>query len=1020
MSFDERQEEPSELETRATDKACKREPDAGSPPVPSGTPGDTTALRAPVSSTPRPRGAHATGSEGSLASKIERLAPGTRMGRYILIEQVGAGGMGVVYKAYDPELDRPIALKLLHLDPVEDENVLQARARLLREAQALARLNHPNVIAVYDVGIVLDQVFVAMEFVEGQTLRAWLKAASRSRQEILRVFREAAQGLAGAHRAGIVHRDFKPDNVILGSDGRVRVLDFGLACGVHGDDQEIPVYGSPTESDSGRRWLGSELTHAGTLIGTPRYMAPEQHLGEPTDARTDQFSFCLALYEALYGESPFAERSRDEFRQAVIEGRVREPRGSANVPGWLRRILRRGLAVRPSDRFDSMEELLARLDADPRTRWRRHGALLLLVGLAVFLGTILLQGQQNQRRACRSAGDALTDVWDPNIRLAIQRAFRATGALNADPTYRRIAQLLDAYTAKWVQTRTEACEATRVRGEQSESLMDLRMYCLDQRLTQVRALTKVFATQSDSRTVDRAVEAVVALPAVAHCDDVRALTTAVPPPENPDQRRRTDRLEERFAEVKAHYDAGLYVEGRQKLDRLMPEILGLGHKPLEGRAYLLLGLLQDRLEEWQAAAESLYAAGQAASEAHDDLTVAEAWSQMVWVLGYQQGWLDEANLMGKIALAAAARAGNVPRIRAKILHRLASAQDVARGNFIKAAHYDEQALAVLSAANDPDDPELGTIHNNYAVDLLQLLELEKAEHHLRETMAIYNRTLGPGHYNFGNPYMNLGRIYLLRSKHDDAAHWFERAAALYEARLGRVHPKVAQALGYVAMARLGQGDIQGALELSEEAMDIIRVKAGPDNVRMAAHLATRGKALRTEGRWTEAESDFERAVRLLERHTAPTNTSLVEPLLDLGNVLNTTGRPSEARERCQRALDLAAGFGASMRYQIESGRALTCLARARLAQGRPRQALELLESALAALENIPTGERFLPETQLAAAQALWESGGDRARALALAELAAATYAEAGAAVRLELNRATKWLVARRQPTVALE
>ncbi len=281
------------------------------------------------------------------------LQPGTMLGRYRIESRLGSGGMGIVYLAHDPQLERKVAIKLL-ISTATEASV----ARLLREAQALARLSHPNVVAVHDVGIHEDNVFVAMEFVEGDTLTQWLRKSPRNHDEIMAVFTSIGHALAAAHSVGIVHRDFKPDNVMVGRDGRARVLDFGLACAVglsissSGEDlRETESAGSP------RGYLTQPLTITGAIMGTPAYMAPEQFLGREPDVRTDQFSFGVALYEALCGRRPFAGDSFFELSGNVTQGRflpIRVP----SVPRWTRAAISRALQPNQADRFGSMSEFL--------------------------------------------------------------------------------------------------------------------------------------------------------------------------------------------------------------------------------------------------------------------------------------------------------------------------------------------------------------------------------------------------------------------------------------------------------------------------------------------------------------------------------------------------------------------------------------------------------------------------------------------------------------------------------------
>jgi serine/threonine protein kinase/tetratricopeptide (TPR) repeat protein len=387
------------------------------------------------------------GGSGAAEAPAARVR-GSSVGRYLLLDELGHGGMGVVYKAYDPELDRPIALKLLQAGEGSEGASHGHRERLLREAQALARLQHPNVIAIHDVGTVDDSVFIAMEYVEGQTVRAWLKSRPRARHEILDVFLAAGEGLAAAHRAGLVHRDFKPDNVMVGNDGRVRVLDFGLARsaragatdepviigvsanaaegGLERVPEQAPQSGAQLGSSQGSkanleqtaaskgkskrgslissasssqshpsasasaRLLSSPITRVGDTVGTPRFMAPEQHLAEATDESADQYSFCVSLYWALYDAFPFAGKAFDEMLANLLAGRISDAPAGSTVPRWLRQVLVRGLAVKPRDRFPSMGDLLGALRADPRLtrlRWLR-AALVALSAAAVLAAAV--------------------------------------------------------------------------------------------------------------------------------------------------------------------------------------------------------------------------------------------------------------------------------------------------------------------------------------------------------------------------------------------------------------------------------------------------------------------------------------------------------------------------------------------------------------------------------------------------------------------------------------------------------
>ncbi len=335
-----------------------------------------------------------------------------QIGRYAVLRKLGSGGMGVVYAAFDESLDRKIAIKVLR-DRGGDP---QGQQRLLREAQALARLSHPNVVAVHDVGTTDDlQVYIAMEFITGVTLRTWLEERPRSRAEVLRVLSQAGRGLAAAHAVGLIHRDFKPDNVMVASDGRAWVFDFGLARSA-ADVEPAAVPDPRRETDliaSGQRPISS-MTVAGTVLGTPGYMAPEQHDGEVADARTDVFSFCVTLYEALYSERPFAGDTYGELVALVRAGEIRAAPLGVAVPTWLRQIVVRGLQPVPSDRWPDMPELLTALAADPvaqrRRVLRRVGAVALLIGMVI--GLPYLWGEAQRVWAHERSEALATRRWD--------------------------------------------------------------------------------------------------------------------------------------------------------------------------------------------------------------------------------------------------------------------------------------------------------------------------------------------------------------------------------------------------------------------------------------------------------------------------------------------------------------------------------------------------------------------------------------------------------------------------------
>ena len=349
---------------------------------------------------------------GTIAPVPDRDTPqtvsvGTLVGRYLALGVLGRGGLGIVYSAYDPQLDRKVALKLVRPERRGADAALKLDDRMLREAQAMAKVSHPNVVAIYDVGVHGADVFIAMELIDGRTLNRWAREESppwtRRRDALV----AAGRGLEAAHAAGVVHRDFKLGNVLMGADGRVRVLDFGLARGVapSADGQRSATIG---EAATPANLLGDQLTRVGTVLGTPGYMAPEQLRGETGDARTDQFAFCVAAYKLLYERAPFAGGTVSEILTSIeTQGQPAPPPGS-RVPAWLHRAITRGLRPQPEERYASMADLLSAITVDKRRRrrWGLAAAFAGAIGVAAVAGWTL---RPPQHRPVPSVVEVLTD-----------------------------------------------------------------------------------------------------------------------------------------------------------------------------------------------------------------------------------------------------------------------------------------------------------------------------------------------------------------------------------------------------------------------------------------------------------------------------------------------------------------------------------------------------------------------------------------------------------------------------------
>jgi serine/threonine protein kinase len=319
------------------------------------TPGDdkSTAKMLGVSTWPKRAGSMLGGR--TLAGEIMKID------RYEIRGQLGSGGSSIVFEAYDPHMDRVVALKLVDVSVIPGSDANDPVLRSVREAQALAQISHPNVVRVYEVAREEDTVRIVMERVEGQTMRHWMKAEeNRPWREVLRIFVQAARGLAAAHAGDLVHRDFKPDNVLVSRTGDVRVLDFGLARA-----PVVPESSEQGDAASSTTALKIDVTQSGTILGTPAYMAPEQFSGDPATAASDQFSFCLVLYEALYGQRAFEGERFDDIRAAVTGTDPRPPPEDRDVPEFIWPVLKTGMSRRPEDRWESIEQLLGELKKYP-------------------------------------------------------------------------------------------------------------------------------------------------------------------------------------------------------------------------------------------------------------------------------------------------------------------------------------------------------------------------------------------------------------------------------------------------------------------------------------------------------------------------------------------------------------------------------------------------------------------------------------------------------------------------------
>jgi tetratricopeptide (TPR) repeat protein/predicted Ser/Thr protein kinase len=622
----------------------------------------------------------------------EPLEP-VQVGRFVLLERLGQGGMGVVYGAYDPKLDRRVALKLLHARAGHGE---RGHARLVGEARALARLSHPNVVPVHDVGVIGDKVFLVMEHVAGRTLRAWAAETSRSWREVLAAYAQAGRGLAAAHAVGIVHRDFKPDNALMGDDGRVRVVDFGLARHRPGEDMSR----QEDAQDAGQHAPERPREPAGAApmqSGTPAYMAPEQFAGAAVGPAADQFSFCVALYEGLYGQKPFEGVSMAELADNMRAGRLRELPRESRVPAWVHAALCRGLAPDAGERHAGMNALVAELSRDPdrtRRRWLVAITIAALVAVAIYS---FARGHAGVVEVCQGGPAELARTWNQERRDRVAHALRSTGRAYADTIAPRVLSGLDRYGEAWTAMRHEACMSHQ-RGEQSSDMLDWRMRCLDGRLL---ALDQALAVieEIDARSLGHVAQIVEGLPSIPYCADAEAFAAEVPPPGDPALAARVEELRSRLRRVDALERAGRYPEALAAARAMASEAEALQYGPVEAEALLAEGrsAMMIRPAAFADAIAPLRRAAEIGIEHHVWALAVEALARRFYV----QALLAEnpAEIQGLIPVAVAMSKQVADRgfARTLLLNNIGAVY-MAQGDRERARRYFEQALEELERA----------------------------------------------------------------------------------------------------------------------------------------------------------------------------------------------------------------------------------------------------------------------------------------------------------------------------------
>ncbi len=886
-----------------------------------------------------------------------RLQPGMTLGRYVVLYAVGAGGMGEVVAAYDPELDRKVAIKVLR--GAEHRRLgREGRARLLREARAIARLCDRNVLPVYHVGEFDGELFLAMKLVESGAARGVSIghfAANRPWRDTLAALVAAGRGLAAAHRAGLVHRDVKPSNVLVDADGEVYVCDFGVARATESEAAEPPV----AESDE---HLVEDLlappTKPGVAVGTPIYMAPEQHVEGTADARSDQFSFCIVAWELLFGAYPFDAGAPDGL---LVAKRAAPTRAGATrgVPHRIEQALVRGLAYLPEDRHASMEALLTELQGG-----RRRGPLV-LAGATTMAASIAIATGLPRTEPC-DADERLATAWDDERRGALVESFASAAA---DETPARVLATLDGWTDRWRDAYAQTCAD---RAQLGEAVYDARMACLGRRVVELGALVDVLV-RTDGE-ID-ATSAVHGWTAAGACEGVGVgAPTATTDPE----------IARLIARARALLLAGRYSDAVAAADDAVATATWRNDVPAQIEASIVQGDALIRGGDAALGAASYEHAVQSATSSGADEPAARAATRLMRYFAISHD-VDEAMLWSRHAEGALLRLGAPPRLQADWLEALG----IARGNgsdYPGALAAFDEALALQRELGNEDSLEAAALHNGRAVSLDWLARRVEAKDAFLRSLEISTRLLGERHPTVALRLMNVGHVELGLRMRDEARAHLARALEISEQTLEARHPQVGVAARGLAEAELESGRAAAAEPLALRGLELLADAYGPQDARTARshevvarvaiakgdgvlavehadaalaifdaaygarHLDTAfahdvlADALMLEGRTREAREHYLSAVAVIDTMLGPTHHDLAHVLEGLARAELEAGDAEAAAVAATRALAIVEREGV---VHVELAQLLALAAHAERAAGRGGDAATRFERARA-------------------------------------------------------------------------
>ncbi|EDM77651.1 serine/threonine kinase family protein [Plesiocystis pacifica SIR-1] len=943
---------------------------------------------------------------------LRELPPAVTIGRFTIVRKLGEGGMGVVYACYDERLDRKVAVKLLRSGKGGERSV----ARLRREAMALARLSHPNVVQIYEVGDLEDGLFLAMEFVVGATFGDWLRGEARDWREVLRALIQAGRGLAAAHEAGLVHRDFKPDNVIVGEDGRVRVLDFGLARGgltrearaLHTEaasagggarvsldpsEAEGPTLDASeaderaalerTESVPGNL-LARSLTQHGTLLGTPAYMAPEQIETQPCTAASDQFAFCVVAHEALYGARPFVATNLLALKRSIDAGEIGPVSAGSPVPRRVHQALARGLAAAPEQRWSSLAELLDALEASVENPRRRGGVMLGALAIAALAGGLALAGGSATPEPCAVDASALAGTWDAQRRADLQRSFEASGLGFAGAGFEVVAGALDDWSTGWVDERRAACLATRVEGTQSEDLLDRRVACLDRKRSEAEAVVEVLrGADEDPSRVSRAVELLDGLPSLEACADPDLLDEPFALPKSPERALAILTGFEDVARAESLSILGDVAGAAALREELRQRSATAEHPPLRLEVEALAAKEAFWRDDYGTGVTILLALVREAEGLRLDRFVASG--RVILARQAAGTWSQparEADLVAEAEAALARVGGGEPRQKVRLIQ--------ARVRLLEQAGEHEEALEaheqVITEAGELPPHAAARALLEHARLLAALGRFPESEGAL-DRAGEYVASLGEGSPAAANLAFDRAMLALERGDFEGAGEQLERAEAIRRDAFGDASRPVAEVLFARSKLAMGGGELERALEWVEAAASIYaaRPELGPGLLEDVEEA--RGVFRFFAGDFEGSIAAYEHSLKLRTSRLGLEHPSVAQLHANIGEARAALGDHEGALEAYGRALPILvhaeAMFGDALALALK-GRG-----QSRLALGETVEAISDLERALGVVSAAEPHERA--DIQASLAQALRDAGRERDRAQGLAAQAAAGF-----------------------------